>query len=101
LYGSNLNIWSWKERKITQTIELGPEGLTPLEVRFLHNPNKPHGFVGCAVASAVFHIHQSGDKWAADRVITIPPKRVENWQMGLEDMPGKTYRRDSQLLELA
>jgi len=88
LYGSNLNIWSWKEKKITQTIELGPEGLTPLEVRFLHNPDKPHGYVGCAVASAIFHIHQDGNKWAADKVIAIPPKKVENWHMGLSDMPG-------------
>ncbi|CAL8078988.1 unnamed protein product [Orchesella dallaii] len=88
LYGKNLNIWSWKMKKIIQTIDLGPEGLTPLEVRFLHNPNKPHGYVGCAVASAIFHIHKDGDKWAADNVIAIPPKKVDNWHMGLSDMPG-------------
>jgi len=40
------------------------------------------------VASAVFHIHQNGDKWVADKVITIPPKKVENWGMGLAEMPG-------------
>lgn len=88
LYGTTLSIWSWKDRKITQTIELGPEGLTPLEVRFLHNPKQPHGYVGCAVASSVFHIHKQGDKWAATKVISVPPKKVENWHMGLSDMPG-------------
>jgi selenium-binding protein 1 len=88
LYGTSLSVWSWKDRKITQTIELGPQGITPLEVRFLHNPNKAHGYVGCAVASTIYHIHQDGDKWAADQVIAIPTKKVENWHMGLSDMPG-------------
>lgn len=92
MYGSNLCIWSWSEKKLIQTIELGAEGITPLEVRFLHNPNKAHAYVGCAVASAVFHIHKVGDesdKWAADKVIAVAPKQVENWHMGLADMPGK------------
>lgn len=89
LYGSGLTIWSWKEKKITQKIDLGPEGITPLEIRFLHNPDKPNAYVGCAVASAVFHIYLKDDKWVADKIIAIPPKKVENWHMGLSDMPGR------------
>ena len=37
-------------------INLGPEGLIPLEVRFLHNPWKAHGFVGAALSSNVIHL---------------------------------------------
>lgn len=36
-------------------ISLGPEGLIPLEVRFLHSPFQPHGFVGAALSSNVIH----------------------------------------------
>lgn len=89
MYGTNVCIWSWKDRKIVQNIELGPEGITPLEVRFLHNPSKPNAYVGCAVASNVFHIYKDGDNWSASKVIDVPTKKVENWHMGLADMPGK------------
>ena len=40
-------------------ISLGPEGLIPLEVRFLHDPWKAHGYVGAALSSNVIHIHKA------------------------------------------
>lgn len=54
LYGQSLNIYDWEKHTLTQTIDLGPEGLIPLEVRFLHNPMATEGFVGCALSSTVF-----------------------------------------------
>jgi selenium-binding protein 1 len=32
-YSSQVHVWDWKARKLTQTLELGPTGLIPLEVR--------------------------------------------------------------------
>lgn len=56
LYGRSLNIFSWKERRLLQTIDLGPEGIAPLEIRFLHDPRQAQGFVGCALNANVFRL---------------------------------------------
>lgn len=53
-YGRSINFYSWSERKLIQTIDLGKDGIAPLEIRFLHNPKASEGFVGCAVNSTVF-----------------------------------------------
>lgn len=86
LYGQSLNIYDWEKHTLTQTIDLGPEGLIPLEVRFLHNPMATEGFVGCALSSTVFRFFKQGDGWAAEKVIDVPSKKVEGW--ALPDMPG-------------
>lgn len=44
-YGSKLYVWDWRGRTIRQTIDLGPEGLIPLEVRFAHEPTATWGMV--------------------------------------------------------
>ncbi len=87
-YGHSLNIWDWTAHKMIQRIDLGPEGMIPLEIRFLHDPTATEGFVGCALSSTVFRFFktQKGD-WAAEKVIAIPPKKVEGW--ALPDMPGE------------
>ena len=42
-------------------IDLGNDGLIPLETRFLHNPTKPHGFVGAALSYSIIHIGLVGE----------------------------------------
>lgn len=54
LTGRSLNIYSWKDHKLLQTIPLGEDGIAPLEIRFLHDPVAAQGFVGCAVMANVF-----------------------------------------------
>lgn len=54
VYGRSLNVFSWKKRELLQTINLGDDGIAPLEVRFLHDPKKPIGFVGCGVNATLF-----------------------------------------------
>ena len=54
-YGRSLHIWDWEERKVIQDIDLGEEGMIPLELRFLHNPDEVQGYVGAALSSNVFH----------------------------------------------
>lgn len=86
-YGSHLNIFSWSTRKMTQKLDLGESGLIPLEIRFMHNPDRPEGFVGCALSSTIHRFFMKEDKtWATEVVITIPPKEVEGWAM--KTMPG-------------
>ncbi|KAL3847711.1 hypothetical protein ACJMK2_018670 [Sinanodonta woodiana] len=86
-YGHSLNFWDWKEHKKIQTVDLGPEGLLPLEVRFLHNPEATEGFVGCALSSTVFRFYRNeSGSWSVEKVITVNPKQVEGWLLPV--MPG-------------
>ena len=59
-YGQTLTFWDWKERKIVQQVNLGAEGLIPLETRFLHDPSQAHGFVGAALSSNIIHFTKVG-----------------------------------------
>ena len=43
-----------------QRIDLGKEdGMMPLEIRFLHNPDATEGFVGCALSSTIFRFFRT------------------------------------------
>ncbi len=52
-YGRSLHVWDWQGHKSTQTIDLGEDGLIPLELRFLHNPDETQGYVGAALSSNI------------------------------------------------
>lgn len=86
-YGTHLNVYDWTTRELKQKIDLGMEGVMPLEIRFLHDPKATEGFVGCALFSNMFRIFmtETGD-WAAEKVIDIPNKKVDGWIM--PEMPG-------------
>jgi len=85
-YGRHLHIWEWDSRKYVKSIDLGPNGVIPLEVRFLHDPASTVGFVGCALSSTVFRIFQDRSKeWQAERVISVPAQKVQGW--ALPEMP--------------
>jgi len=86
-YGNNLNIFSWEKQTLTQKIDLGENGMIPLEIRFLHNPEKSEGFVGCALSSTIHRFYlDANNEWKTEVVITVPPKKVEGW--ALDSMPG-------------
>jgi selenium-binding protein 1 len=48
-YGRHLCFWNWKEETILKKVDLGDDGLIPLELRFHHDPKSPHGYVGAAL----------------------------------------------------
>jgi len=61
--------------------------MIPLEIRFLHNPEKSEGFVGCALSSTIHRFYlDANNEWKTEVVITVPPKKVEGW--ALDSMPG-------------
>jgi selenium-binding protein 1 len=65
-YGQRLHFWDWKKREIAQTIDLGAEGMIPLEVRFHHNP-------------AIWHWNKTNAGWRADKTIQVEPVEVTGW----------------------
>lgn len=87
-YGRSVHIFKWSTHEKIQTIDLPtPDGILPLEVRFLHEPSSPYAFVGTALGSSVFLIHPQSENntFSAKRVIKVPPKKVEGWM--LPEMP--------------
>ena len=54
-YGRRLHFWNLAERRLEQTVDLGENGLIPLEVRWKHDPEAESGFVGAALSSTIWH----------------------------------------------
>lgn len=80
-YGHRLYFWDWQQQTIADCVDLGDEGMIPLEVRFLHNPDSTHGFVGAALSSNIWHWYQSNGQWQVEKVIDVPPIEIEGWPM--------------------
>lgn len=87
LYGRHLYVYSWPGGELRQTLDLGESGLLPLEVRFLHDPSKDTGFVGCALSSNMVRFFKTEDgSWSHEVAISVKPLKVQNWI--LPEMPG-------------
>ena len=80
-YGQHIHFWDWEKKTIVQSVDLGGEkGMIPLEVRFHHNPDSTHGFVGAALSSVMWHWEKTNDgKWKVEDVIRIDPVETEGW----------------------
>jgi selenium-binding protein 1 len=78
-YGQRLHFWNLGERTLEQTIDLGEQGLVPLEIRWLHDPDAEEGFVAAALSSVVWRFYRSNGSWAADPVISTEAVDLEGW----------------------
>ncbi|MGH7202741.1 MAG: selenium-binding protein SBP56-related protein, partial [Planctomycetaceae bacterium] len=78
-YGRHLHFWDWEKRTLNKSVDLGEQGMIPLEVRFHHDPESHHGFVGAALSSTMWHWHKPGDEWQVDKVIDVQPIEVAGW----------------------
>jgi len=78
-YGRQIHFWDWANHEIIQSTDLGEEGLIPLEVRFHHNPESTHGFVGAALSSTMWHWHKADGRWQVEKVIAVKPRELEGW----------------------
>jgi methanethiol oxidase len=80
-YGHRLHFWDLAERRLVQTIDLGEEGLIPLEVRWLHDPDAETGFVGATLSSNIFRWHRANGLWTAEKVISVENVELEGWPL--------------------
>ena len=81
-FGHHLNFWSMSERKLTQRVDLGDAHQMVLELRPAHDPSKAWGFAGVVISvedlsASVWLWHRDGDRWAVDKVITIPAEPAD------------------------
>jgi selenium-binding protein 1 len=77
-YGQRIHFWNLEQRTLEQTIDLGEQGMVPLEIRWLHDPDAEEGFVGAALSSAIWRFHRNGS-WQAEPVITTDAVELEGW----------------------
>ena len=63
-YGHRCSSGTGSERKLAQKVDLGDAGLIPLEVRFHHDPDSTHGFVGAALSQHDVALVQEGRRVA-------------------------------------
>lgn len=80
-YGRRLNVYQWSTRKMIQEIDLGADGIAPLEIRFLHDPKATIGYVGCALKANVFMFKKKENslEFTTKKVISVEPIKCENW----------------------
>jgi selenium-binding protein 1 len=75
-YGQRLHFWNLADRTLDQTIDLGEQGLVPLEVRWLHDPDADEGFAAATLSSVIWRFHRSNGSFAAEPAITTEPVDV-------------------------
>jgi selenium-binding protein 1 len=76
-YGHALHFWDLAEGRHLQKVDLGAQHQIVLELRPSHDPDATWGFAGVVVSTedlsaSVWRWHRDGDRWTADKVITIP-----------------------------
>src|SRR5262245_7667247 len=86
-YGRRLHFWDLIRRQHVQEIDLGEEQQLVFELRPAHDPTKAYGFVNCVVSlkdlsSSIWIWFRDGDKWAAEKIISIPAEQAES-----DDLP--------------
>ncbi len=78
-YGHSIHFWDLDAQRVTQSIDLGAEGMIPLEVRWLHNPDAQTGFVGAALSSSIWRWSRNGGNWGVEKVVQIDPVETAGW----------------------
>ena len=88
-YGRHLHFWDWEKRDLIQSVDLGEEGLIPLEVRFHHDPDSSHGFVGAALSSNIWHWQKrdpQSNQWDVNKIIDVPTVDLEGFPVPLPSL---------------
>jgi selenium-binding protein 1 len=78
-YGREIHFWDFKNKRVEKTMYLGEDGLVPLEVRFHHDPDSSHGFVGAALSSNIIHWCKRDGEWIWEKIIDVENVRHPEW----------------------
>ena len=78
-YGQRLHFWDLERRAKVQTLDLGADGLIPLEIRWQHDPDSVQGFVAATLSSNILRFGRQDGPWSAEKVIDVPNEELEGW----------------------
>ena len=86
-YGQSVHFWDFEARKIVKTVDLGAEGMIPLEVRGLHDPASNEGFFAATLSSNVFHWWKDdAGECQLEKVIDVPTIDVESFPVPMPSL---------------
>jgi selenium-binding protein 1 len=80
-YGRRLHFWDLERRAKVQTIDLGDDGLIPLEIRWQHDPDSAQGFVGATLSSNILRFYRDNGSWATEKVLDVGNEELEGWPL--------------------
>jgi selenium-binding protein 1 len=80
-YGRRLHFWDLERKAKVQTLDLGEDGLIPLEIRWQHNPDSLQGFVGATLSSNILRFSRDNGSWDAAKVVDVPNEELEGWPL--------------------
>jgi methanethiol oxidase len=80
-YGRRLHFWDLERRAKVQTIDLGDEGLIPLEIRWQHDPDAAQGYVGATLSSNILRFARDNGSWAVEKAIDVGNEELEGWPL--------------------
>ncbi len=86
-YGQSVHFWDFEAKKIVKSVDLGDEGMIPLEVRGLHDPTSNEGYFAATLSSNVFHWWKD-DKGECqlEKVIDVPTVDVESFPVPMPSL---------------
>lgn len=84
IYGREIHLWDFEKKEPRQSFYLGEDGLVPLEVRFHHDPDSSHGFVGAALSSNIIHWWKDdAGAWQWEKIIDVGNEPHPEWPIPL------------------
>ena len=79
---SRLHFWNLAERRaLEQTLDLGENGLVPLEIRWQHDPDADEGFVGATLSQHHQALPPRERLLRAEPVIEVDNGELEGWPL--------------------
>jgi selenium-binding protein 1 len=80
-YGDSIHVWNWETREHEETLTFGEDGMIPLEVRMMHNPEETQGYVGAALSSNVVRFYEENGQWDWEVAIDLDSREHPDWDM--------------------
>ena len=79
-YGREIHFWDFEKKEPIKSMYLGEDGLIPLEVRFHHDPDSSHGFVGAALSANIIHWWKDqNDEWQWEKIVDVENEPHPEW----------------------
>jgi selenium-binding protein 1 len=80
-YGRRLHFWDLERHQLVQTIDLGDDGMIPLEIRWQHDPDSAQGFVGATLSSNIIQFYRDNGSWSVAKAIDVANEELEGWPL--------------------
>lgn len=86
-YGQSVHFWDFEGKKIVKSIDMGGDGMIPLEVRGLHDPESCEGLIGVTLSSNIMRYWKTDDgDFEVEKIIDVPTIDVEGFPVPMPSL---------------